>query len=65
MPVGKPSDVLKLEAMLASRVKPWSAGDVWLQPISESLKATEICRRMAAERGWRVSLQLHKQANIR
>jgi 7-carboxy-7-deazaguanine synthase len=65
MPVGKPADVVKLEQMLKRRKRPWCGQDVWLQPLSESHKATEVCRSMAAERGWRVSLQLHKQANIR
>jgi 7-carboxy-7-deazaguanine synthase len=65
MAVGKPSDVVKLEEMLKHRHRPWTAHDVWLQPISESTKATELCRQMAAERGWRVSLQMHKQVGIR
>ena len=65
MAVGKPSDVVKLEEMLKHRHRPWTSHDVWLQPISESMKATELCRQIAAERGWRVSLQLHKSAGIR
>jgi 7-carboxy-7-deazaguanine synthase len=65
MPVGKPADVLRLEEMLHRRHRPWTPHDVWLQPISESEKATELCRQLAAERGWRVSLQMHKQAQIR
>jgi 7-carboxy-7-deazaguanine synthase len=65
MPVGKLADVLKLEHMLKRRKRPWCGEDVWLQPISVSHKATEVCRSMATARGWRVSLQMHKQANIR
>jgi 7-carboxy-7-deazaguanine synthase len=65
MPVGKPADVEKLVEMLKRRRRPWRPDMIWLQPISESEKATETCRRLAAERGWRVSLQMHKQAQIR
>jgi 7-carboxy-7-deazaguanine synthase len=65
MPVGKMADVLKLDALLASRRAAWGPGDVWLQPLSESRKATELCREVAALRGWRVSLQMHKQADVR
>jgi 7-carboxy-7-deazaguanine synthase len=65
MPVGKMADVEKLDLLLNHRTSPWRARDVWLQPLSESAKATELCRQVAAERGWRVSLQMHKQANIR
>jgi 7-carboxy-7-deazaguanine synthase len=65
MPVGKMADVEQLDRLLISRISPCRARDVWLQPISESAKATELCRQVAAARSWRVSLQLHKQANIR
>jgi 7-carboxy-7-deazaguanine synthase len=65
MPVGKMADVEKLDALLLTRRRKWFPEDVWLQPISESEKATEICRQVAAMRGWRVSLQLHKQAGVR
>jgi 7-carboxy-7-deazaguanine synthase len=65
MPVGKMADVEQLDQLLMRRRAPYRARDVWLQPLSESAKATELCRQVAATRGWRVSLQLHKQANIR
>jgi 7-carboxy-7-deazaguanine synthase len=65
MPVGKFADVARLEEVLRRRKRPFTPADIWLQPLSESQKATEVCRYMAAERGWRVSLQVHKFAGIR
>jgi organic radical activating enzyme len=57
--------VVRLEEVLRRRKRPFTPADIWLQPLSESQKATEVCRYMAAERGWRVSLQVHKFAGIR
>ena len=65
MPVGKYADIGRLDEILKRRCRAWVASDIWLQPISESAKATELCRFVAADRGWRVSLQLHKVAGIR
>lgn len=65
MPIGKFDDLARLEDLLRRRKRPWRPSDIWLQPLSESPKATELCRWWAADRGWRVSLQMHKQANIR
>lgn len=65
MPVGKADDIDKLLKVLDLRRRPILNNNIWLQPISESVKATELCRQVAADKGWRVSLQMHKQANIR
>lgn len=63
MPVGKPADVVQLEVLLAGIAKPPSF--IWLQPLSRSVKATELCLAAARERGWRVSLQTHKFVGAR
>jgi 7-carboxy-7-deazaguanine synthase len=65
MVIGKPADIVKLDELLKRRHRAWTPRDIWLQPVSESEKATELCREIAAERGWRVSLQMHKQAGVR
>jgi 7-carboxy-7-deazaguanine synthase len=62
MPVGKPADVDKLLAFLDG-FRP--AGGVWLQPLSQSKKATVLCVDAAAEHGFRVSLQTHKTVGLR
>lgn len=66
MPVGKPQDVETLAAIM-QRLLHMDAGQpqVWLQPLSTSPKATALCVQAATERGWRVSLQMHKYAGLR
>lgn len=63
MPVGKPADVEKLDRLLAEA--PPSTRLIWLQPLSQSEKATALCMEVARERGWRVSLQTHKFLGVR
>jgi 7-carboxy-7-deazaguanine synthase len=62
MPVGKPDDIAKLFQLLndLSSEKP-----VYLAPISQSRRATELCIAAAAKHGWRVSFQVHKYAGLR
>ncbi|MEX3859654.1 7-carboxy-7-deazaguanine synthase QueE [Paraburkholderia sp. BR10923] len=63
-PVGKRSDI---ETVL-ERLQPYSerhGTPIWLQPLSESRTATELCIEAAHRYGWRVSLQTHKFINIR
>lgn len=62
MPVGKQADVDKLLAFLTEN--PVDAV-VWLQPLSQNEKATELCLRAATEHGWRVSIQTHKFLGVR
>jgi 7-carboxy-7-deazaguanine synthase len=69
MPVGKQVDIDKLKALLASMGEQ-SRGKsgpplVWLQPLSQSEKATELCVQAATENGWRISIQTHKYLNVR
>lgn len=66
MPIGKPADIERLESVLKQcfddhRVPP----PVWLQPLSQSPKATGLCVQMAMERGWGVSIQTHKYMGVR
>ena len=69
MPVGKQEDVDKLKALLASfKGKPTSKTGgplVWLQPLSQSEKATALCVKAATENGWRISIQTHKYLGVR
>jgi 7-carboxy-7-deazaguanine synthase len=72
MPVGKPADVEKLKAFLAEHpavgvayTGPGPAPLIWLQPLSQSDKATALCLEAAAEHGWRLSLQTHKYLGVR
>ncbi len=63
-PVGKQKDIDNLRNMLSFLP---SSDDraVWLQPLSTSKKATELCVRAAIDNGWRVSIQTHKYMNVR
>lgn len=63
MVVGKPSDIMALEALLAS-CPTSKTRTVCLQPLSQSAPATELCLRMVARRGWRLSVQTHKYLNL-
>lgn len=68
MPVGKPVDV---EAVREVQRKMIDAGawtdrfPIWLQPLSQSPKATALCVQAATEHGFRVSVQTHKFLNLR
>ncbi|ARU05656.1 7-carboxy-7-deazaguanine synthase QueE [Comamonas serinivorans] len=61
-PVGKPADVERLLGLDLGRV-PRSL--IWLQPISQSPKATALCVDEATRHGWRVSIQTHKFLGVR
>jgi 7-carboxy-7-deazaguanine synthase len=63
-PVGKPADVDELRSLLANG---WHhpATDIWLQPLSQSQKATELCQSAARHYGFRVSIQVHKFLGVR
>lgn len=62
MPVGREQDLAVLDGLLMG-ARPDVL--VWLQPLSLSPKATQLCIEAAAARGWRVSLQGHKLAGLR
>lgn len=59
-PVGKQSDVEKLNALLAGMAKPPKHSSIWLQPLSQGKAATDLCVQTCQEKGWRLSLQTHK-----
>lgn len=61
-PVGKPGDIQNLLSLpIDHALKP----EIWLQPLSQSPKATELCIREATARNWRVSIQLQKFIGVR
>lgn len=62
-PVGRPADIETLVALLHSAGA--SSKPVWLQPLSQSDKATSLCISEAKSKGWRVSIQTHKFLGIR
>lgn len=74
MPVGKMADIDKLRAVM-DRVKDArqkhdrdvinGGPTVWLQPLSQSPKATELCVEMATLNGWKLSVQTHKYLGVR
>lgn len=37
---------------------------ICLQPMGQSQKATDLCMKVVEERGWRLSIQLHKYLNL-
>lgn len=57
MPIGKPRDLETLEALLR-HCKPGVR--IGVQPLSLSPAATRLCWSTAIERGYRVSLQVHR-----
>lgn len=62
MPVGKQSDVDKV--LEVQRSLP-NCPPIWLQPLSQSEKATGLCVAAATKHGWRVSIQTHKFIGLR
>jgi len=59
-PVGRSADVEKLDALLGDYKPPM----VWLQPLSQSEKATDLCVEVCMARNWRISIQLHKYVGL-
>lgn len=61
-PVGRERDIDNLRVVLLE-ANPEAL--VWLQPLSQSAKATTLCIREATANGWRVSIQTHKFLGVR
>ncbi|WP_020560688.1 7-carboxy-7-deazaguanine synthase QueE [Thiofilum flexile] len=59
MPVGKEDDIYQLKQL------PIQGKLVYLQPLSLSPKATDLCITTAIKEGWQVSIQWHKMVDIR
>lgn len=66
MPVGKPRDVEQVK-MIQHRLGNLRKDmpPIFLQPLSQSPKATELCIAAASENNWRVSIQTHKFLGLR
>ncbi|SPA17236.1 7-carboxy-7-deazaguanine synthase QueE [Cupriavidus taiwanensis] len=61
MPVGKQADVELVQQLVEPvTVLHVRAPVIWLQPLSQNVKATALCVEAATRYGWRVSLQVHK-----
>jgi 7-carboxy-7-deazaguanine synthase len=60
-PIGKPSDIEKLKEVLKNTI----CTNVWLQPISQSKKATNLCIEQATINNWKISIQTHKFLGVR
>lgn len=70
MPVGKQLDIDKLQILLSGLphrplVPRRPPLQIWLQPLSQSPKATQLCVEAATEHGWRISVQTHKYLGVR
>lgn len=63
MPIGKQADIDALLQLV--RANNIAQERVWLQPISQSAKATALCIDAATQNGWRVSIQTHKFLGVR
>lgn len=60
-PVGKQQDIDNLLDVLTHA----TTKIIWLQPLSQSQKATALCVDAAIANGWKVSFQVHKYAGLR
>lgn len=58
MPVGKQADIDKLIELLQTNKV--SRKPVWLQPLSRSAKATELCVDACRKHGFKLSIQTHQ-----
>ena len=64
MPVGNRGDILNLNDLIdQGHIDPGTP--IYLQPLSLSRKATELCVANAIANGWHVSLQIHALAGWR
>lgn len=62
MPVGKQADLNLIEEM----IRPITKTTVWLQPLSQSQKATDLCiKACQGGTGYKLSVQTHKYINVR
>jgi 7-carboxy-7-deazaguanine synthase len=65
MPVGKIDDIWKLISVLKTAGDDFMPPVIWLQPLSQSPKATALCVDQATKHGWRISIQTHKYLGVR
>lgn len=64
-PVGKMQDVDNLFADIIPLLPKHNRPSVWLQPLSQSNKATKLCVKQATAEGFKVSIQTHKFIGVR
>jgi len=64
VPVGKQADVDKLFTKIPQSYTT-SGKTIWLQPLSQSKKATQLCIDTATKFNFRISIQTHKFIGIR
>lgn len=62
-PVGKQADLENLKEFLETYGVPKHI-PVWLQPLSQQEKATQLCINACKQEGYRLSIQTHKYINI-
>lgn len=62
-PLGKESDIQKIAERVIVKMRPDCV--LWVQPLSQSPKATSLCVKSATEQGWKVSIQTHKFIGVR
>lgn len=61
--VGRQRDIAQLDYLLTTFVHKPNL-QICLQPISQSNKATKICIDTVQQRGWRLSVQMHKYIGV-
>lgn len=62
--VGRQKDIDELDALLTDvPLKP--EVQICLQPVSTSEKATALCLEVVQQRGWRLSVQMHKYIGVK
>jgi 7-carboxy-7-deazaguanine synthase len=63
-PIGKQKDVDRLIQFI-DEYDLDKGQKIWVQPLSQSKKATELCVKSASNNGWNISVQTHKYINVR
>lgn len=64
-PVGKEKDVDLLINLFKELDIDIANQDIWLQPLSQNKKATQVCIQQATLNNWRISVQTHKYIDVR
>lgn len=64
MPVGKQEDIDKFIEMLEQCGLQHTKNPIYLQPLSQSKKATELCVQACMKYNWRLSVQTHKYIGL-
>ncbi|WP_341503664.1 7-carboxy-7-deazaguanine synthase QueE [Gallaecimonas sp. GXIMD4217] len=62
-PVARQRDIDELDQLL-KRLPAYAETPIWLQPVSQGKRATQLCIDTCIARNWRLSVQLHKYLGI-